>query len=207
MNHDIMTPEGYAAIAAEMNWESDANNEIVFDGRIVKCGWKPPDPVKYAAMPRYAAPVIPKSEWRDYSLRPFTPAIYDQNPQSSCTGMGAAGAFGTAWALAFPNDPHRFSPCFIYGLINGGRDQGASVMDTMEVLRDIGTCLESTVGPREIWQSRWPSSAKKEATRFKGIAFYVIDTYDQMVTAILNNKPVVFGVCLGRNYSAGKDGR
>lgn len=206
MNHDIMTPEGYAAIAAEMNWQSNTDNEYVTDGKTVKCGWKPPDKVKYAAHPRFGAQVITKDKWKDHSLRPFTPAIYDQNPQSSCTGHGSAAAFGTAWALAFPNDPKRFAPCFIYGLINGGSDNGASTMDTLEVIRDVGVCLESTVGPKEIWSRRWSSNARTEAARYRGIAAYALDTYDQMVTAILLNKPVVFGIFIGGNFEPGKNG-
>jgi len=206
MQHDIMTPEGYAAIAREMGCDPASNNVISVNGQQMACGWSPPDRAKFHSVPVSPHKVRDRASWTDHSLANHTPAIYDQNPQSSCVGHGAATGFGTAWSLA-GFKPQRFSPCFVYGLINGGRDNGANVIDSLTVLRDYGICLESTVGPREIWQQRWPANAKVEAKRFKGIAFKRVENYDGIVDAILGNKPVVLGVFIGNNFNPAADGR
>jgi hypothetical protein len=161
--------------------------------------WRPPERAAFMAHPRYSGIVLPKNLWKNHSLRPYTPSIYDQGENGSCTGHASAGGFGTAWSLA-GFTPRRFSPCFVYGLINGGQDKGASVLDTLKVMRDIGICLESTVGPGDIWQRNWPQSARQEASRFKGIAFEAINSFDEMVSACMMNKVVVFGLFVGNRF-------
>jgi len=164
-------------------------------------------PTRSYAFPKYGASyaVKPRSEWWDHSLRSYCPTVYDQNGQGSCVGHGAAAGFTVSYNLAIYRNDLRFSPCYVYGLINGGRDQGAVVHDAMEVLKK-GIVLESLVPAKKIWPRDWPSGVEAEAAKYRAQETCDCNTFDELVSAILENRPTVFGVQIGQAFNPDSSG-
>lgn len=179
---------------------------VLFDGEPRILARLEPDPSKCRA-PRFAEPLVPESNWRDFSLfERWATGIYDQNGQGSCVGHGGTMAFNICWELA-GNTPQRFSPCYLYSLINGGRDQGAIVEDAMDALKRKGVCLEATVGPKQIYPSQFDKAeADAEAASYKLVEAYKLDSFSEIVSAVLLGFPVAFGVEIGRNFEPNAEG-
>lgn len=125
---------------------------------------------------------------------------------NSCVGHGAVGGLSTVTNLTM-RTKNRLSPVFVYAQINGGRDQGAIVADSLECLQKTGACLWSTLpGPNNIYKRDIPESAYPEAKRFRIDKAVRVDTFDELVSAVLNNWVVVFGIEIGNNFDPDGDG-
>lgn len=149
------------------------------------------------------AQVIPRSQWQEVDMSGYACPVLDQGETSSCTGHGTATAFTRAWLKA-GHALRRFSPCYVYGQVNGGRDQGAYVADTATELTTKGICLESTVPEGMIYTRQFPSDADAEAARFKAGDVLACNTFDELGTAILLEYPVVFGIMVGQAFVMGQ---
>jgi len=173
------------------------------EARVLACRFADPSVRMAYSKALAAGDVLPRSEWVEIDLEEqgWVPATYDQDGHGSCVGHGAATAFGMAWYLA-GHARHRFSACYTYSLINGGRDQGAIVSDALEAMQRKGVCLETTVGPGKIYRSHYDAArADEEAARFKPDQWARLDTFDEIMTAImLGLGGVCFGAMLGRAF-------
>lgn len=178
--------------------------DVAGDRRILAC--LPPVPNDLPMFASAGIGVIPRSEWKevDYFTR-FGIKIYDQNGQGSCVGHGSVMAATIALLLAGASLV-RLAACFLYGLINGGRDNGANVSESMERLLDTGVCLESEVGPKNIWKRDFPSSAFETAKRFKIIEAYNCQTFDEIGTALQLGFTVSFGIEIGTQFNPDANG-
>jgi hypothetical protein len=144
---------------------------------------------------------MPRTTWPSYfTLRPWAGKTLDQNGQGSCVGHGGCKAFTVAHRKsgAAPLD---FSPCFLYGQINGGRDQGAVLSDAIETLAKTGICLESEVGPRVIYKNRFPQSAYETAKKYMAVEYFQVRNLDEIVSAALLGFGVFVGGMIGGNFS------
>ncbi|MGH8357456.1 MAG: C1 family peptidase [Pseudomonas sp.] len=142
--------------------------------------------------------VVPRSAWKDESLRPLGTTRWDQNGHGSCVGHGSGKAFMYAW-LQSGQTRQEFSPTFLYGLINRGRDQGAIVGDALVALQKTGIALMSQVPETMIYKSQFPSEALLTAQRFRIDPAQSFDcpSFDEIASAVLSNDPVSFGVEIG----------
>lgn len=160
-------------------------------------------PGKPMALPEfktYHAP-IPQSEWQEIDLfGVFDPPILDQGSQGSCVGHGGCTAFTLCWT-AQGEDLIKFSPCFLYGLINGGRDAGASISDTIGALQSRGICLESTVPPGMIYAGQFPAKAYQEAANYRLLEAYKTSDPADVATAIQMGYAVCDSVMVGRTFN------
>lgn len=144
---------------------------------------------------------IPESKWVDVDLfETFEPPILDQGQHGSCVGHGGCTAFTLAWMLQ-GEDLLKFSACYLYGLINGGRDAGASISDTIQALQTRGICLESTVPEGMIYASRFPAKAHQEAANYRLIEAYKTSDPADVATAIQMRYPVCDSVMVGRTFN------
>lgn len=166
--------------------------------RVLAC--LPPRPGS-GGLPKWSAsqPTLPRSQWRAVSYaRPDLPVL-DQGPYGSCVGHGACSGFTLAWLLG-GGTFHRLSSCFLYGLINGGRDAGAVVSDAMTTLEATGICLEDEVPEGMIYRSRFPVSAFDTARRFRLSMAYHCRTFDEIGSALQLGFIPVYGIQVGPDF-------
>jgi hypothetical protein len=119
---------------------------------------------------------------------------------NSCVGHGSATAMMFARATAGMQF-QALSACFLYGLINGGRDQGANISDAMTALMQTGICLESEVPEGQIYSSRFPATAKQTAARFKIEAAYTLSSWEEVCSAVQLRFVVSQSVFVGGQFN------
>lgn len=155
------------------------------------------------ALPRYGEvhPLIPQDQWQDIDLfDTYNPPILDQGSHGSCVGHGGCTAFTLTW-LCQGEDLIRFSPCYLYGKINGGRDQGADIGQTIESLETNGICLESTVPEGMVFERQFPKSADSEAAKYKLLDAYQLNSPEELASALQAGWPVADSVMVGRTFN------
>lgn len=174
---------------------------------IYPMGLLPSDPEKSGLM-EFADtgfPVLDQGKWSDIDFGESHPVkIFNQGRHGSCVGHGSGTAACRAWHIGGGED-HVFSPCFIYGLINGGRDAGASILASMRVLQETGVCLESEVPEGMIYRNQFPQSAFETAKRFR---FHCIAarTREQFASGLQYGWQGVFGLAVGGAFQAYRGG-
>ena len=147
-------------------------------------------------------PIIPRAQWNQTSFRFLGVPILNQGSHGSCVGHGSVTAFWNAWLLSGAT-PQQFSACWIYGLINGGRDAGASIDQALTVIEEQGVGLLSDVPEGMVFKRNFPAQAATNAARFKAEG-YVANTVDELGTGLQLGFFPVFGVTVGmafQNYS------
>lgn len=160
-------------------------------------------PTKPMALPRFGDHVapIPKDQWVEVDLfDAYGPPILDQGQHGSCVGHGACTTFTLAW-MAQGEPLLRFAACYTYGKINGGRDQGASIGDTIATLQSDGICLESTVPEGMIYERQFPARADVEAKNYRLIEAYRTDDPADVATALQMGFAVADSVTVGRTFN------
>jgi hypothetical protein len=102
----------------------------------------------------------------DNSLLEYFPPIRSQGGQGSCTCWAACYYYGTFTQardagvdVSGGNNDYILSPAFMYPLINGGHDDGASTSHAVSRMIDIGCCSWSTKPYHDYDYLSWPSEA------------------------------------------------
>lgn len=157
------------------------------------------------ALPRFPMAPLPRSQWKEVSYRYLAAPILDQDGHGSCVGHGSCTAFDVAWRLG-GGTPQPFSACFLYGLINGGQDQGAVVSDALEALKSSGIALETEVPEGMIYKRQFPASSFQTANRFKILEAYAVDNFDLIASAVQLGFPVSFGIEIGQAFEPDSQG-
>jgi hypothetical protein len=93
--------------------------------------------------------------------------------------------------------PADLSPSFLYSLINGNRDEGASISDGGVSAERTGFALMSEVPENEIFASQIPKSAYKTAERFRSGPTFHCQTYGQILSTLMLKGMVVLGFTAG----------
>lgn len=145
-------------------------------------------------------PDIPKDKWQETSADDFGLRILNQGQHGSCVGHGGCSGTELQW-LRQGGEPVNFSACFLYGLINGGRDAGAIVSDAMQALMEQGICTENEVPPGQIYKRTFKPDAYKVASKYKIAKAYHVSTWETLVSEIIRGRNVVHGIMVGANYA------
>lgn len=190
-----------------MGTNLDGNDSFQLDnGEIVGTGLKPADMSVMRAAPQYveAYPLIPESQYPKPGEKKggtFSLSLdsSSQAQTSACGGYGSVNAFAAQWNFTH-NEKRVFSHDYVYGMVNGGRDQGSRPEELRDQLVNGGVCLKTTVGPQEIYSSRYPQAAHTEAKRFRADQAPVITTPQELITAILRGQGVFSGLWCGGNF-------
>jgi hypothetical protein len=148
---------------------------------------------------------IPRAAWKEVNNRAKFPPekwIYDQDGIGSCVGNGSTAALRKARFLAGYTDV-RLAPGCTYAQINGGRDQGAVISDSLTALQQTGTISAATLGSDEkpFYLKQMPSGWKTEAARFRIEEAYHCANFDEMCTAVQLGYIVVFGIQVGQSFN------
>ena len=166
----------------------------------------------YSGLPKFAAvragmPRFDRQDWADaidaangIDYSHFEAPVLDQGQHGSCVGHGGCTGFTRCWDMR-GNGFQAFSPCYLYSLINGGRDGGAVVSDAMAALLTNGICLETTVPEGRIFRGQYDTArADAEAGRFQLAEAYHCETYDDLVAALVYGYTVVYGIMVGGSF-------
>lgn len=170
-----------------------------------------PDPTMMRVAPKFSdvIPLIPRSSIKPKSRRFTSVPIRNQGQLGSCNPHGATSAQMLARAaqgMTFD----LLSACFVYALINGGRDQGSSPSDAMTTLINTGACLETEFPEGNYQASKIPQSAYTTAKRFQVDTSeqYTFDSYDEFLTGVALDFYAFFTVRAGGAWSnVGSDGK
>jgi hypothetical protein len=184
---------------------------VTVNGREFRLGNNPPasETALQVKWPVYGGveetPLVPRAAWKPISLRPVMPQIKDQD------GVGACNAFATCSIVeacrAFVGlPPVRLSPGYLYGNINGQRDEGSLLEDALRWMADHGTCTADTV-PELAWRKRdWPPHAAAEAAHFRVAEAFLCPTFDHIASALQRGFFVNMGVAWHEGDSPDPDG-
>lgn len=143
---------------------------------------------------------VTTDEWIECSLKHWNTPIWDQGRYGSCSGQASGMAFTYSWLLS--GQPfYEFSPTSVYARINGGRDNGATVADTLTCLKKYGIALMSQFGQNKIYTSQLSQEAIITAKRFRILAAYRLQSVDELFTALIRGLAAVSGIAVGQNFS------
>jgi hypothetical protein len=174
--------------------------------RILAC-LKPTEP---SGFPKFGAARqlkrVPRTEWKDFSYKRHVGPIKDQDGHGACVGFGGSGGAECARSIAGQTF-FQLSGNNLYSQINGNRDQGALVSDALKALMSVGVCLESEFPETgSIWKRDVPSNAWETARRFRLAEGHECESFDDIVSAILCGRIVVFGVDIGTRFQPDSQG-
>jgi hypothetical protein len=156
-------------------------------------------------------PILPRSLWRECSLRSYTSPVLDQGSTSSCVGHATAAAFRRAWSLSGQQD-YPFSPYYCYGLVDHDQDAGAIVGDAVDAISRWGVAYDGPLSDGDLphayikqTQLMGLAAVLAKASRFRPqISWHLqpgASVFDQVSSAIQAFCPTVFGVMIYRNFS------
>lgn len=186
-DHVYFTPEGLPAI------------EQADELRVLAC--LPPPPVTYFEAYADYAQVLPESQWRATDLlRGRIYEILDQVRSSACVGFGSTG--GTMLARQLSGQAHvKLSPWHAYAQVRMGQgDNGARVSDAMKAIQTNGIAPDSLVQAGSIYLNQVSAEARKQAMRFRILRCMKINGWEDMLSALTLQRPVVFGIAVGNDF-------
>lgn len=159
--------------------------------------------------------VHPRSDWGDLlkdnvSLERLIQWIHDQNPEGTCASNASACVFEAASRLSVgQNATMMMSPISVYRWIAPNGDAGSNIGDNLEQARKVGFLPVDTpenraklkaMGLNENhvlkhtgYSQRFPDGWKETAAYFQPDEAYEITTFDGIISAMLDDFPVVYG--------------
>lgn len=109
--------------------------------------------------------LLPEAQWVAFDRTRTGIPILDQGQVGSCTGHGLVSTLMVARDVAGQSFD-LLSASMVYAMINGGRDQGASLTDAVGEVQSTGACLDSEVPEGFYRKASIPAAALKTAERF-----------------------------------------
>jgi len=154
-------------------------------------------------------PIIPESDWPQYAktLEGHVWHVIDQGGQNSCCGAAGAGAVILGRELAGANRVV-ISQASLYGVGNGGRDNGMAIDVCLNVLTETGANPVGVIDQydwqgywrragrrirRETRAGAWPDGWQESAKRYRCLEAWDCPDYKAAVSAVLSGFPVVYG--------------
>jgi len=143
-------------------------------------------------------PVVPENQWDAIAgqlgqgLRPYHKARLDQDSVGSCATESTTGAVMVS--RAFAGLPFvLLNPWFIYYHTSGGRDDGSSIDENLEFVKEFGIAPESVWPRSKGWRTKPSSQAYAAAKAFRIEEYWDVASIGEMVGTLLLPEPVVFG--------------
>lgn len=145
--------------------------------------------------------VLPRSQWKpvDGQARFDTRFINNQKNCGGCVGWSCASA-ATKLRYSRGYGFQMLSGAYVYAHINGGRDGGAMILDSLTAIQRNGTCWQSTMDYPSIFLRQVPSGADAEAARHKEFLDVSINSFDEVCDAIQRGLFPQFPINVGGNF-------
>lgn len=152
-------------------------------------------------LPSFGAnfPILPRSQWKETSLKSWNVPVEDQHQFGQCTGESAEAVMQYAWLIS-GQKRQSWAAGSVYARINGGRDQGAQVHDALMALQTSGICLEADAPDGQIFMSQIKPQAWVNAKRFRVKDAFKISSFDELGTALSRGFPCASGLAVGNNF-------
>jgi hypothetical protein len=125
--------------------------------------------------------------------------IPNQGPYSSCNGFAAANAYSRARYFGGKRDGKIFSGSYVYAWVNGGRDAGSALEDSLKEQGIHGNVLLSKCGPSMIYRSQ-TAQFDAEAAQEKAVNAYAVQTMQGLKTAGAAGFMLIVAIQVGRTW-------
>jgi len=155
---------------------------------------------------RAAAPVelIPEDQWREFDYREktgFPVVVKDQGNRGACVGHATATALEVARWLVGTKLYTELSPWFLYAILCGGIDRGASISEALDLATKTGTCPfsdvpYSTINPRQL-----TAQARADATKYRIEVGAETPTFAAMMSEAQRGRVGNFSIGVGGNFN------
>lgn len=134
--------------------------------------------------------------------------IKDQQDVGWCVGFAASTVKDKQERLNHPGMNIETSPSFVYGECKKRdgipKEEGTYPRVAMQVLKDLGTCLEKTFPFQEAKKQgnnpQAPVAAYEEAKKYKVSAYAKVTTLEEMKRAIVNGSAILGGVIVTNSF-------
>lgn len=143
---------------------------------------------------------IDPSQWKECDLSSFGSPIRDQKQYGSCTGHAGVAALDIVRRQE-GQTPVLLSCTFPYSLVNGNRDNGASVSSILKVLEQVGTCTFEECGTDQIFQNQYAKNCFDTAKKYQVIQAFTCASFEEICEAVNAGFPTPFGIQVGQNFS------
>lgn len=174
---------------------------IKFDGEYRVLGCLPSD--DNHDFPSFGSQVFSQAQFdlREIDLAPiYNNRILNQGSTSACVGHGCASGMEMAWKQ-LGNPAQDFSPFFIYGLINNGRDAGAMISSGLMALKQAGACPAAIMPAGVMFKNQFPAETMTAAMRFRLSMAFKCGSFDEICQAINLGFATPLGIMVGDNFS------
>lgn len=157
--------------------------------------------------------VIPESQWKELAAAlaangggasQMVTRIYDQGQEGSCVANACSQAHEINQARQFGLDKvTHLSAMSLYQRIGSGPNSGAMVSDGLDEMASRGVLpldtpenralFGSQVMPNTGWRNRKPDGWETTAKNFAAHEWFIVESVNELITALLNQDPVVVG--------------
>lgn len=157
--------------------------------------------------------VIPESQWKDLiaamdadggGADRYVTRIYDQDGEGSCVANACSQAVEICQAKKFGVEGVvHLSAISLYKRIGRSPGSGAMVSDGLDELSSVGILpldnpenrakFGDKVMPNCGFYAKYPDGWQEIAKQFRGTEWFIVNSVAELVTALLNQHPVVVG--------------
>ena len=156
------------------------------------------------------APVYPEKDWPDLvrlangGCSKLVTRIYDQKNEGSCVANACSQAHEIIQAYQFGRDlVTHLSAISLYKRIGRSANSGAMVSDGLDEMAEKGVLpldnpenrakYGAHVMPNTGFRTAYPAGWEATAARFKAHEWLIVDSVNELISALLNQHPVVVG--------------
>lgn len=140
-------------------------------------------------------PVIPRAQWKPYSMLAYKGEIWSQLQTSSCNAHSSVKCLDVTRRME-GLETADLSPWCLYWQICGGRDAGSMLGDAIKALAQNGTTTRKLF-PKMVLRGAGPSGWVEEAANYRATEWWDCATFDELATALQMGFPVNLGVLVG----------
>lgn len=138
--------------------------------------------------------LIPENEWEDAikqkevdqaTMRPLIKLQLDQDGVGSCASEGYSGCIQGLEEKQLHDVVELLNPWALYGLVNGGADNGSSLIDNVVAGAKYGVPTQKVWSRSHSWREKLSDEAKQDALRHRVDEYWRVGSKQEFGTALL----------------------